>query len=187
MTVGFEEARLARQLARVELNREIRSVAADAAEEYEFVCECGEPGCEAHLQLSLLLFDSLERDGVGLLAEGHQVSVARAARRNARDLRESARALQGRSHLQVDRSRRLRRDPVLIVVRVPTVQAASDLASHFEHAVISNHDDDVAVAFEALALGSTLSDVRDWACRHGLASVDVSFRGTTRTLIADAR
>ena len=184
MTVGFEVARLARQLARVELNREIRSVAADAAEEYEFVCECGAPGCDAHLQLTLLLFDSLERDGVGLLAEGHQVS---AARRNARDLRGSARALQGRSHLQVGTARRLRRDPVLIVVRVPTVQAASDLASHFDHAVISNHDDDVAVAFEALALGSTLSDVRDWACRHGLASLDVSFRGTTRTLIADAR
>jgi hypothetical protein len=43
----------------------------DAGERWEFVCECGRPGCEKRVLLSVVDYETLVRKGRAVIAEGH--------------------------------------------------------------------------------------------------------------------
>jgi hypothetical protein len=63
-----------------EVNRSIRALAATLdprdASTWQFVCECGEEGCTAHVGLSLAQYDALKDADGALLAPGHRPSLA---------------------------------------------------------------------------------------------------------------
>lgn len=87
-----------------------RTVGEGREEEWEFFCECGDSDCSEMVRLRTDAFDRLSgsRDG-RVLADGHPLSRARAARELARDLHESARALRAQAEHAVERGRRRRR------------------------------------------------------------------------------
>ena len=151
----------------------------------EFVCECGEPECAEHLLLPPVLYDSLKADDVALYANGHPVTLARQARIAARDLQASSRALMAQSRVQLYRARRLRGKPDVLTIRVPNLFAGSDLAWSLTDPVeISEGPEGVELTVEiTTTLAATLSNVRDWARRHGLASIDVAVHGASKTLV----
>jgi hypothetical protein len=189
-----EVARLWRQRQLVEVNRRIRSEAAEApggggAIDCRFVCECGDEACTELVVLSPTLYDDLKANEIALLADQHPLSLARRARNTAKDLRAAADALRAQSQLQVARARRLRSrlgDQLVVGVHLDSLSAASDLASYLGKPVaLVGRADGVDVIIEASGrLGSILRDVRDWARLFGLEAVRVSFRGETRTLSA---
>ena len=73
-----------------------------------FACECGAPKCNASVGLELPEYEAITADPYrSVLAEGHVASPARRARREAAELRDSARALRGQAELQRDRAQRL--------------------------------------------------------------------------------
>lgn len=90
-----------------------RTVGEGRDEEWEFFCECGDSDCSEMVRLRTDAFDRLcsSRDG-RILADGHPLARARAARELARDLHESARALRAQAEHAVGRrqprQRRLR-------------------------------------------------------------------------------
>ena len=62
-----------------DVNAEIRAVAgrsAAKAGEWEFVCECGAPGCAARVTLTLADYEVLAENGAPVLAHGHTQSAA---------------------------------------------------------------------------------------------------------------
>jgi len=57
-----------------EVNARIREVAersTAAAAEWEFMCECGRPGCDERVKLSLAAYEQLLADRMPVLARGH--------------------------------------------------------------------------------------------------------------------
>jgi hypothetical protein len=73
-----------------------------------FACECGAPECTASVDLELPEYAEIAADrDRSVLAAGHVASPARRARREAAELRDSARALSGQAKLQRDRAQRL--------------------------------------------------------------------------------
>jgi hypothetical protein len=58
-----------------EVNRNIRDLAAEVdpqdVSSWEFVCECGEPGCTERVGLALARYDELKNADAALLAPGH--------------------------------------------------------------------------------------------------------------------
>ena len=59
-----------------DINRNIRKLAAERSlanteSEWEFVCECGEDDCTAHVQLALPVYDDVRRTKARVLAPGH--------------------------------------------------------------------------------------------------------------------
>jgi len=157
----------------------------DDEQRCEFVCECGEPDCTEHLLLPPVLYDNLKKDDVGLFADGHPVTLARQARIAARDLQASARALQAQSRVQLYRARQLRGKPDVVTVHVPNLFAGSDLAWSLTDPVeISEGRRGVELTIEiTTTLAATLSNVRDWARRYGLVSIDVDVDGEAKTLV----
>jgi hypothetical protein len=187
-----EVARLRRQRLLLDLNNQIRSESAeliggDAARPGHFVCECGDEDCTEHFVLPVALYDDLKANAVALLADEHPLSLARRARRAARDLHAAAQALRAQSQLQVARSKRIRSrfgDHLVIGVHLPSLTAASDLASHLSKPVaLVGRADGVDVIVEPGGrLVQTVSEIRDWAWLYGLEGIYLSVRGETRTL-----
>lgn len=100
--------------APVEVNELIRDFLAQTvapADEsvWEFVCECGQPGCREHVALTLELYDESRYTGEPVVARGHLRARARAARRWSAELREEAQAVRNQSRHQVRRLDRIRR------------------------------------------------------------------------------
>ena len=158
----------------------------DDEQRCEFVCECGEPDCAEHLLLPPVLYDSLKQNDVALFADGHPIALARQARNAARDLQASARALKAQSRVQLSRAHRLRGRPDVVTVRVPSLFVVSGLAWSLTDPVeISEGLDGVELTVEiTTTLAETLSHVRNWARRYGLASIDVNVHGETKTLVS---
>ena len=189
-TEDREASRLKRQEMLAALNHKIRDGLSDPFDRddehrCEFVCECGDADCTEHLLLPAVLYDTLKENDVALFADGHPVTLARQARIAARDLQASARALQAQSRVQLYRARRLRGRPDVVTVRVPNLFAGSDLAWSLDDPVeIREGPDGVELAVEiTTTLTDTLSHVRDWARRYGLASIDVNVHGEAKTLV----
>lgn len=63
-----------------EVNRTIRGLAAevdpDDAFDWQFVCECGDPGCNEKVGLPLARYDALKGGGVAVVAPGHWLKRA---------------------------------------------------------------------------------------------------------------
>jgi len=139
------------------------------------------------LVLPLALYDDLEANEVGLPADEDPLSLARRARRAAMELRAAAQALRAQSQLQIARSKRNRSrvgNQLVIGVHLPSLPAASDLASHLSKPVaLVGRADGVDVIIEpAGQIGQTVCEIRDWAWPYGIQSVYLSVRGETRTL-----
>jgi hypothetical protein len=105
--------------APVEVNALIRdflaqTVAPDDRSVWEFVCECGQPGCREHVTLTLAHYDQAQDEREPLVARGHLRARARAARRWSAEVRAEAQALRNQARHQIrrteglDRSRRMR-------------------------------------------------------------------------------
>jgi len=102
--------------APVEVNELIRDVARRVAEddrsEWEFLCECGQPGCGEHVSMPLALYDRALHECEAVVARGHLRARALAARRWSAQLRAEAQAVrsqaqhQTRRRAKLDRSRR---------------------------------------------------------------------------------
>jgi hypothetical protein len=94
----------------LEVNAQIHDAAlsstAEATDTWEFICECGAPGCQAQAELTLAAYESLRADNEPVLAEGHSISRAARARRQAQELREDAEALRAQARHQHKRARR---------------------------------------------------------------------------------
>jgi hypothetical protein len=74
---GYDGRRSVRSDLMAEVNARIRELGAAyrtgpaAAEEWEFVCECGTTGCGLRVPLSLLDYDALRAEGGRVVAPGH--------------------------------------------------------------------------------------------------------------------
>ena len=64
-----------------------------------------------------------------------------------------------------------------------------DLAWHLSEPVeLVERPDGIEVSIEVTgSLGSILGEIRDWALRHGLESVEVTVNGQPRTLVVSNR
>lgn len=96
--LGGDQVSIEQLNAPVEVNELIRdflaqTVAPADGSVWEFVCECGQPGCREHVALTLELFDESRYTGEPVVASGHLRARARAARRWSAELREEARAV----------------------------------------------------------------------------------------------
>jgi rubrerythrin len=85
-----------------------RSAAPHDASKWEFVCECGEPGCTDHVEMTLALYDQARRAHAGVLARGHVRRRAQATRRQSSQLRKEAQAVRNQAEQQIRRSEHLR-------------------------------------------------------------------------------
>src|SRR3954452_15883889 len=82
---------------------------AEDEETWNFICECGEDGCEEWLELTLDAFRHRRIESAPVVADGHsESSRGNLARRMAAGLREQARALRAEARHQVRRARRAR-------------------------------------------------------------------------------
>jgi hypothetical protein len=96
-----------------EVNLEIERMAQQAGRSpthdwQEFFCECGAPGCDERVELSLQEYETVRLRQQFVLAPGHSVSRGEAARHRATELREAAAALQAQAAHQCRRSHRLK-------------------------------------------------------------------------------
>jgi hypothetical protein len=71
--------------APVEVNELIRDAARTAAEdnrsEWEFLCECGQPGRVAHVSMPLALYDRALHECEAVVARGHRLFASRLSTR----------------------------------------------------------------------------------------------------------
>jgi hypothetical protein len=91
--------------ALVEVNLQIREAASDSIaheQQWEFFCECGRPGCEEHVLLTVDAYSALHDGGGFVLAPGHRVSEVGRARR----LADEAEALRAQAGHQLRRARK---------------------------------------------------------------------------------
>ena len=100
--------------APVEVNALIRdflaqTVAPDDRSVWEFVCECGQPGCREHVTLTLARYDQAQDDREPLVARGHLRARARAARRWSAEVRAEAQALRAQARHRIRRTEDLER------------------------------------------------------------------------------
>lgn len=73
-----------------------------------FRCECGEAGCAQRVRLSLSAYRAVRASHGNVLAPGHPLATAEAARVKAAATRESAAGLRAQARLQARRARRNR-------------------------------------------------------------------------------
>jgi hypothetical protein len=87
------------------VNARIREVAERSAErssEWEFMCECGRPGCDERVKLSLRDYEALLTNRMPVLAPRHvQDQKAR-----ARGLRQDAKAVLAQAEHQLARTKK---------------------------------------------------------------------------------
>jgi hypothetical protein len=95
--------------APVEVNELLRDVARRVAEddrsEWEFLCECGQPGCVEHVSMPLALYDKALHECEAVAARGHLRARALAARRWSAKLRADAQAVRAQAQHQTKRAR----------------------------------------------------------------------------------
>jgi hypothetical protein len=105
----MDNDRASRAEVLAEVNRRILAAARDSITrepEWEFFCECGRPGCQEHVVLTVDAYTALHDGGAAVLAPGHRRSqVAR-----AQQLLVDAEALRAQAEHQLKRARRILRD-----------------------------------------------------------------------------
>jgi hypothetical protein len=109
--------RSSRFTARAEADRNIRPAVKRfdlfylEVETWDFLCECGDNGCERWITLTLSEYEALREKDEPILAAGHTVGDAALARRKAHALAEDARALRAQADIQKKRAtRNVRKD-----------------------------------------------------------------------------
>ena len=108
----MSDERSSRSSARAETNRNIRTAVkrfdlSDVeTETWDFLCECGDDGCERWITLTLAEYEALRETDEPILATGHTVGNAALARRKAHGLAEDARALRAQADIQKKRAAR---------------------------------------------------------------------------------
>jgi hypothetical protein len=89
----------------VEVNLQIREAATDSIaqeQHWEFFCECGRPGCDEHVLLTIDAYSALHDGGGSVLAPGHRVNEVERAHR----LSGEAEALRAQAGHQLRRARK---------------------------------------------------------------------------------
>jgi hypothetical protein len=89
------------------VNARIREVAERStaqASEWEFMCECGRPGCDERVTLSLSDYEALVSNRVPVLAPHHAEDLKACGR----SLREDAKALRAQAEQQLARAKKHR-------------------------------------------------------------------------------
>jgi hypothetical protein len=93
------------------VNAEIRVLAHRLGDHPEwnwpFVCECGDETCQEPVLCSLGAYDEVQENDEFVLARGHTVTRARAARARSHALREEGAVLRTRAEHQLRRARSL--------------------------------------------------------------------------------
>ena len=101
-----------RSTARTATNRNIRMAVKRfdlsdlETETWDFLCECGDDGCERWVTLTLAEYEALREKDQPILAAGHTVGNAALARRKAHALAEDAKALRAQADIQTKRAAR---------------------------------------------------------------------------------
>ena len=113
----MSDERSSRSTARAETNRNIRMAVKRfdlsdlETETWDFLCECGDDGCESWITLTLAEYESLREKDEPILAAAHTVGNAALARRKAHALADDAKALRAQADIQKKRAvRNVRRD-----------------------------------------------------------------------------
>jgi hypothetical protein len=113
----LSDERRSRSTARADTNRNIRmavkrfDLSDVGTETWDFLCECGDDGCENWITLTLAEYEALRAKGEPILAAGHTVGNAALARRKAQALAEEAKALRAQADIQKKRAaRHVRKD-----------------------------------------------------------------------------
>ena len=108
----MSDERSSRSTARAETNRNIRMAVKRfglsdlETETWDFLCECGDDGCERWITLTLAEYEALRGNDEPILAEGHTVGVAALARRKAGALAGDAAALCAHADIRTKRAAR---------------------------------------------------------------------------------
>ena len=108
----MSDERSSRSTARAETNRNIRmavkcfDLSDLETETWDFLCECGDDGCESWITLTLAEYEALRGKDEPILAAGHTVGVPALARRKAHALAEDAQALRAQAEIQKKRAAR---------------------------------------------------------------------------------
>lgn len=156
-----------------ELNARVRELANSQTggnQQWDFRCECGDRACKQVVAVTLVEFDALRAAGAPLLAEGHALGSAPAARRKARGLREDAAALRAEAQLQRKRARgelpATAHRPLLLEVPAPDFFAALDLQVRLQATapsrVVGAADPTVEVECPRSQLRPTLRALSGW-------------------------
>jgi hypothetical protein len=101
----------------VELIRQMRMAAQrsdtseNEAETWSFLCECGDDSCREWVTLPVSGYEALQRADQPILAPGHSLSASERTRRQARRLRDDAKALRAQAEQQTKRAKKNRRKP----------------------------------------------------------------------------
>jgi hypothetical protein len=138
--------------APVEVNALIRdflaqTVAPEDRSVWEFVCECGQPGCREHVTLTLALYDQAQHEREPLVARGHLRARARAARRWSAALRAEAQALRNQARHQIKRPEGLARSrPMRHYTLVVTGESGDRLGRSFEGMTVTRDDGRTVIA-----------------------------------------
>jgi hypothetical protein len=106
----MDEHRSSKTEALTEVNQNILDVACESIaeeQEWEFFCECGRSGCEAHVTLTVAAYTAIHDSGGAVLAHGHRLSQVERARRLILD----ATALRSQAEHQLRRAQKNRREP----------------------------------------------------------------------------
>jgi len=74
---------------------------------WPFVCECGDETCQEPVLCSLGTYDEIQENNELVLARGHTVTRARAARARSHTLREEGAVVRARAELELRRARTL--------------------------------------------------------------------------------
>jgi hypothetical protein len=97
--------------ATAEANDTIRAWAQDASSDdrtpWDFLCECGEGSCRGRVRMTLARYDAARRANELLLTSEHRFARMHAARMQAAELREEARAVRNQARHQLTRTSRL--------------------------------------------------------------------------------
>jgi hypothetical protein len=103
--------------ARAETNRNIRMAVkrfdlSDLENEtWDFLCECGDDGCERWITLTLAEYEAFRERDEPILAAGHTLDLVALTRRKAHALAEDAKALRAQADIQKKRAaRNVRKD-----------------------------------------------------------------------------
>ena len=98
--------------ARAEANRQMRmavkrfDLSESEAETWSFLCECGDDKCQEWVTLPVIGYEALQRADQPILAPGHSLSPSQKSRRQARRLRDDAKALGAQADHQLKRAKR---------------------------------------------------------------------------------
>ena len=108
----MSDERSSRITARTETNRNIRmavkrfDLSERGTETWDFLCECGDDGCQEWITLTLVAYEELRQKEEPILAPGHTLGIGARARRKARMLAAEAKALRAQADVQRKRAAR---------------------------------------------------------------------------------